>query len=184
MLRIARRIRVADDPQVPIREVLQRGRDVVEERIRRWLDRCLVAIEVQAIEVEALLRLKRLLHRLAAIAALLLLCCLCPDRHVRDDQQSDAADQPESSQSGSSSECDHYAVLPIDPAAAANARSGTIFRRKSIFTDISQMSVHLHGLLYRHSPTTCGFAASVALFTSFGNIKSSSPRAKGGRGLG
>ena len=97
MLRIGGRIRVADDPQAPVREVLERGRYVVEERFRLGLNRCAVAIEVQAIKVEALLRLKRLLHHLAAIAALLLLRSLRPDRRVRDDQQSHAADEPESS---------------------------------------------------------------------------------------
>jgi hypothetical protein len=55
------------------------------------------AIEVQAIEVEALLRLERLLHHLAAIAAFLLLRSLRPAWRVRDDQQSGAADEPESS---------------------------------------------------------------------------------------
>src|SRR5271166_5306406 len=94
-------------------KVLERGRDVVKERFRLGLNRCLVAIEVQAIKVEALLRLKRLLHRLAAIAALLLLCSLRLHWHVRDDQQSHAADQPESSQPGSSSGCDHCAALII-----------------------------------------------------------------------
>ena len=101
VFRIAGRIRVADNPQVPVREVLERDRYVVKERFRPGLDHCLVAIEVQAIKVEVLLGLKRLLHRVEAIASLLLFRSLCPNWQVRDDQQSDAADQPESSQVGS-----------------------------------------------------------------------------------
>ena len=46
------------------------------------LNRRLIAVEVQAIKVEALLRLKGLLHHLATIAALLLLCSLRPDWRV------------------------------------------------------------------------------------------------------
>ena len=88
---------MSDDPQAPVRKVLERGRDVVEERFRLGLNRCAVAVEVQAIEVEALFLLKRLLHRLEAIAFLLLLRGLRPDRRVCDDQQGNAADEPESS---------------------------------------------------------------------------------------
>jgi hypothetical protein len=58
------------------------------------LNSCLVAIEAQAIEVDATLRLKRLLHRLAAIAALLLLYSLRPDWRGRDYQQGDGKDEP------------------------------------------------------------------------------------------
>ena len=66
-----------------------------------------VAIEVQAVKIEALLRLKRLLHHRAAIAARLLLRSPRPGWRVRDDQQSGAADEPDSSQVGCSSEFDY-----------------------------------------------------------------------------
>ena len=118
VFRIAGRIGVADDPQVPVREALERGRYVVKERFRLGLDHCLVAIEVKAIEVEVLLGLKRLLHRVEAVAALLLLRSLCPAWHVCDDQQSDAADQAEGSQVKSSTGSDHCCPPKLATVAA------------------------------------------------------------------
>ena len=67
VLRIGRGIRVANDPQTPIREVLERCRDVVEEQLPIGVDCRLLALEMEAIEIEVLLGLQRLLHRLLAI---------------------------------------------------------------------------------------------------------------------
>ena len=95
------------------------------------LNCCAVAIEVQAVKIEALLRLKRLLHHRAAIAARLLLRSLRPDRRVRDDQQSGAADEPDSSQVGCSSEFDHCFALRIgDRRIALTQRRYPAARRR------------------------------------------------------
>ena len=60
-------VRVADDPQPPLREVRERPGDVVEERRRGGLDRRLVAVEADAVEVVPLPGREGVLHHLAAV---------------------------------------------------------------------------------------------------------------------
>ena len=62
VLRISRGVGMANDPQMPIGEVLERRRNVVQERLRVSRDCRLVTGEAQAIEIVVLLRLQRLLH--------------------------------------------------------------------------------------------------------------------------